>query len=309
MNSGPLDHSGKSPATPLTLPDFLPEAARLAREWAPGFCAPSYARHEGCAHYHAAWTTLRLIGAITGARTDQDFFHQQFSRLAHSKPNAKVLIAGTADHAMLHMLLEAFYAQGANPEVTVADACATTLKLNRWYADKMGLPITTIQADLRTIQLPNHFDLITTHSVFSFMVRSDAEIAVGRLCRQLGKGGVLALVQGIRPVMGDQGFIVFSPDEEAAFITRAEKRWTEQGPFADLALAEVTVLAKQFADHKRSQLITSPKHILEAVESAGLEVQECVEVDRQLLRHHSSSAPQANERAFSLRLVAVRGVL
>lgn len=287
----------------FALPDLLPEAARLTREWAPALCAPSQVRHEGCADYHAAWTTLRLIGAITGARTDKDFFYAQFTQLAINKPNARVLIAGTADHAVLHMLLEAFGAIGAHPEVTVVDSCATTLRLNQWYAQQVGANVTCVQADLREINLPNRFDLITTHSVFSFMSMAEVTAALCSWQNHLAEGASLKLVQGIRPELQGRSHIVFDQGEEADFIVRAEQRWAERGPFPGLELGVVRRLAQKFAHHKRVYAITSAGQILEAASAAGLVVREATEVDRHQLGYRSS-APEANERAFSLRVVA-----
>lgn len=287
------------------LPDFLPEAARLTREWAHTLCAPSHDRHEGCKDYHAAWTTLRLIGAISGAKTDKDFFEQRFRRLAKDKPNAKVLIAGTADHAMLHMLLEAFEAANARPQVTVVDQCATAVKLNQWYADQVQADVTCVKADLRQIDLTDRFDLITTHSVFSFMTLADVTHALCRWKRLLVEGGALELVQAIRPHMLERQMIVFSSEEEADFVERAENCWTEHGPFSGLDLPTLRSLAQQFAYHKNSHVLTSTEQILGALTTAGLKVTEYVEVDRHRLGYHSS-APNADERAFSLRLVAER---
>lgn len=290
-------------AQDFSVPDLLPEAARLTREWAPEMCALSHARHEGCADYHAAWSTLRLIGAITGARTDKDFFQAQFTQLASDKPNARVLIAGTADHAVLHMLLEAFGAAGAHPEVTVIDSCATTLRLNQWYAQQVGAKVTCVQADLREINLPDRFDLITTHSVFSFMSLAEVTTALRSWREHLAEGASMKLVQGIRPELQGLSHIVFDQVEEADFIARAGQRWAERGPFPGLDLGVVRELARRFAHHKKVYPITRARQILDALFEAGLVVREATEVDRHQLGYHSS-APEANERAFSLRVVA-----
>jgi hypothetical protein len=287
----------------FALPDLLPEAARLTREWAHALCVPSQVRHEGCADYHAAWTTLRLIGAITGARTDKDFFHAQFTQLAINKPNARVLIAGTADHAVLHMLLEAFSATGAHPEVTIVDSCATTLSLNQWYAQQVGAKVTCVQVDLREINLPNRFDLITTHSVFSFMSMAEVTSALCSWRNHLAEGGGLKFVQAIRPELEERSRMVFDKVEEADFVVRAEQRWAERGPFPGLELGVVRRLAQKFAHHKRGYVVTSAQQILDASSAAGLVVREATEVDRHQLGYRSS-APAAIDRAFSLRVVA-----
>lgn len=290
---------------PCTISDMLPEASRLAREWAPHFCAPSYVRHEGCADYHAGWSTLRLIGAITGARTDKDFFYKQFLISAQENPNARVLIAGTADHALLHMLLEAFGALGAQPDITVVDACATTLKLNQWYAEQFGARVSCIQADLRQIDLPARFDLITTHSVLSFMQLADVSSTLSNWNKHLADAGKLVMVQGIRPALHGSSYLVFSDAEEANFIARAQKCWEISGPFPGLDLPTVRALAQKFAHHKKNIAITSSRLLLDAISTAGLTPMEHEEINRHGLNYRSS-APDENEQAFSIRVVAMR---
>lgn len=293
-----------SASTRCSLPDFLPEAAQLTREWAPKLCTPSTVRHEGCADYHAAWSTLRLIGAITGAKTDKDFFHTQFTSLARIKPNAQVLIAGTADHAMLHMVLEAFAAVNAQPDVTVVDRCATTLRLNQWYAQQVGARVACVQADLREINLPNRFDLITTHSLFSFMGPHDVPSALQAWRNHLADEGRLILVQGMRPELEGSSPVVFSPKEQEDFVARAQACWMAHGPFDQLDRETVHRLSSHFAWHKRFHAVTDAQPVLEAVQASGLTVSHCTRVERDRLDYRSS-APKAHERAISLRVVAV----
>jgi 2-polyprenyl-3-methyl-5-hydroxy-6-metoxy-1,4-benzoquinol methylase len=284
------------------LPDFLSEAAQLTREWAPESCFPSNIRHQGCEHYHGAWSTLRLIGVITGARTDKDFFYQQFTKLARYKPNARVLIAGTADHAMLHMLMEVFKAHGGHPRVTVVDACETTLRLNHWYAKKSEFEVTCTQSDLREINDTTLFDLIVTHSVFSFMELDDVTKALKSWRNLLSEGGGLSFVQAIRPDLHSK-YIVFSDNQVAQFISRAEKHWAKYPATFQLDQKTVMSLAEKFALHKKNYAIASSKQIFEAISKASWSVKDFTEINRHHLNYQSSSS-DPNEQAFSLRIIA-----
>ena len=287
-------------------PEFLADAAQQTRQSADELCCDESNEHSSCRLYHRAWTTLRLIGLISGARTDHHFFHEQFSSFAKLEPHARVLIAGTADHAMLYMLLRAFRESLAEPVVTIADRCATTLAVNSWYAEQIDARVKTYQTDLHNMEwIPQSYDLVTTHSIFSFFKPQEFTSVLSVLGQKVKIGGKLIFAQGISPDSPTGSRIRFSKLEADRFKQRAIECFSSCGETYGLNEALVQALAHGFAINKNICAIASSKDLLAPIENAGFRLDEVHEYER-LPTTYSSSAPSQHERSLSLRVVATK---
>ena len=153
------------------------------------------ASHDTCVWYHRVWQYLRLLGIITSIRTNTSFLLDTFERLADTHP--RVLITASADYGMLAHLKHAF---GDRPlDVTLVDRCPTSVRLNQWYADRLGFTLTTVCGDVLAVETDRPFDLVCTHN---FVGRFDADARL-RLARRwhalLRPGGVVVTTQRVRP--------------------------------------------------------------------------------------------------------------
>ncbi len=288
----------------MMVPEFLNEAAKLTRQLSEKMCAVHANSQWSCRPYHRAWTTLRLIGAISGARTDGEFLLEQYRAVAKSKPKAKVLITGAADHSILHFLVSAFRSEGGNPEISLVDLCETTLSLNDWYAKRIGANLKVYRGDIRHLAaLPEGQDLITTHSVFSFLSSEEIQKFLVSLKPKLRPEGMLVFAQGISPERRNGSRVNFSAEEMAQFVELAAERFLALGKKDDLDETSVRELARGFAASKDIFAISHSQVILEPLAQAGFRQEYVQEVERQP-HHYKSSAPTPSERSFSLRVVA-----
>lgn len=288
------------------LPDLLPDVAMLTRQWADTLCTHTDDMAGTCRPYHRAWTTLRLIGAISGARTDHEFFRRQFEAVAQVRPRADVLIVGTADHAMLHMVLTAFRARRADPQVTIVDRCATTLAANAWYAQQVCTQATTHQADLRDIDIiPGGRDVITTHSVFSFATPEEFTSLFRTLRGKLKSGGQLIFAQGLSPERPTGSRVRFTAEETLRFQQRALACFAEHGAVSGLDTTLVQELAHGFAVNKNIGAIAAAQDLLAPLSGTGFRLDHFEQAERSA-RDYRSSAPRQHERSISLRVVATR---
>jgi hypothetical protein len=287
-------------------PEFLADAAQKTRQCADELCRDESNEHSSCRLYHRAWTTLRLIGLISGARTDHHFFNEQFSSFAKLEPQARVLIAGTADHAMLYMLYRAFRECLAEPLVTIVDRCATTLAVNSWYAEKIDASVKTHQTDLQNMEwISQSYDLVTTHSIFSFFKPEEFTSVLSALGQKLKIGGKLIFAQGISPDSPTGSRIRFSKSEANRFKKRAIECFYSCGETDGLDEALVQALAHGFAINKNICAIASSKDLLVPLANVGFRLDEVQEYER-LPSNYLSSAPSQHERSLSLRVVATK---
>lgn len=288
------------------LPDLLPEAAALSRRWAARCCNGPQGEQPGCAPYHAAWTTLRLLGSITGALTDADFLLPAISERVASLRQPRILISGAADHAMLQMVLQACRPHHANPSVLVVDACRTTLELNQWYAGQMDARVAVLRQDIRDHQDPGAFDLICTHSVLSFIAPEERPKMFTRWHDNLAPGGALVLAQGLRPQHAQGEILRLSPPQVQRFVDRVRADFERQpGVWADGSASEAENLARRFAEHKTLRVVSDAAGIERAARSAGFTIDRLTQGERHPDRYRSSNADRADQ-ALSLRLVASR---
>lgn len=270
----------------------LADSAPLAWREAPLLC------HESCMAYHRVWQYLRWLGLITSIRTNSDFLVRSFEPLA--RDHGRVLVSGTADYGMLAHLHHAY--GGAPLDATVVDLCATPLLLNRWYAQRAGRVVQTIQSDVLSYTTNEPFDLIATHN---FLGRFD-DAARARLVatwhRLLRPGGVVVTTQRVRP-HASASFSRYTPEEAAALAARANEAAVHAGMPAPAA-AELAQAVREFALTKNSRVIRSPAQITAVFEACGFTVDVVDEGGGAVERHGDRPSSTAGLDTFRMRLRA-----
>ena len=80
-------------------------SAPLAWRLAPTLCRKDPATGEDCAWSHGFWQYLRLLGLAGDPGNHADFFHEAFTEAGRGGAALRILVCGTADYAMLAMLM------------------------------------------------------------------------------------------------------------------------------------------------------------------------------------------------------------
>lgn len=121
---------------------------------------------DSCRDYHWAWPALRLAGIVFEPEINGKFYRTELKKILARQPTASILISGTADYAMLETIYPVV--KDSKARITVIDFCDTPLKICKWYADKMNMPIDVKAADIFDHNLPpNIFDVIVTDSFYN----------------------------------------------------------------------------------------------------------------------------------------------
>jgi len=272
--------------------ELLAKAAELARQWAPELC-------NGCDGYHEAWPSLRMAGAISGLRTEAPFFQERLGRAAR-EGRRRVLIAATADTGMLEQVAEAYQAAGATFEATVLDQCETPLRLNDWYAGQCGFPITTHHGDVFAHEPAAPFDVLCTHSFFSFVPPDRYGALAASWARCLAPGGLLITSQSLRPEAKSDK-IRFTREEAVEFADRAVRMAPAPG-------SDFYRLALRFAENKCGYTVRSAEEIREALTNAGLQLVTFGNADEVSQRSHRPASPGQHGDWSRLQIVAKRAV-
>jgi hypothetical protein len=191
------------PTTPKDIGEPLSVSAALARQWACESCVVDAQGHR-CDGYHGLWQTLRLVGlgATLGGHADtyvqamQDIAREWNPTIAPAP--RRLLISGCADYSMLAHVLHAF-AQQAPPHITVLDICPTPVRLNGWYAQRVGLDIELVCADLLQHQPDAPYDLVVTSSLLGFFSPDDRSRLFAAYARMMHPGASLVFSNRLRP--------------------------------------------------------------------------------------------------------------
>lgn len=145
----------------------LAESAPLAARWAETHCRVDPTTGESCRGYHAKWQRRRLEGRDLGPGNDAPLLASLIRGLSARGGLGSVLICGSADYALLALLADAIGPRSF-PSVTVLDRCETPLLVNRWFAERRGLAVETVQDDALTFRPARAFDLILVHTLLGF---------------------------------------------------------------------------------------------------------------------------------------------
>jgi len=275
----------------LSLAEPLAESAPLVRAWAGQHC-------DGCDWYHGGWQYLRLSGAISGLTAESEFFQPTIRRLARSGECRRVLIAASADYGMLAQVLGGFRAAGVTPEITILDRCRTPLLANDWYARLFDITPALHCADLFDFEAPARFDLICTHSFFSFVDPKRHVHLVEHWQRLLRPGGCVVTSQSVRPNYPVDR-ICFTPEQANEFGARAER-------LADGLDAPIREIATEFARHKTGHVVRSEAALRAAFDRGGLECVHFAPADAASQRTHRAANPDGRDSWRRIQVVARR---
>jgi len=271
----------------MNAPEPLAESAPLAHAWAERHC-------DSCGWYHGAWQYLRLVGVISGITAESAFFQSALRAIA--RDGDRVLIAASADYGMLAQVIRAYRAAGVTPAVTVLDQCETPLLLNRWYARRFELEPVLHRGDIFDYEPDAPFDVICTHSFFSFVAPGRHAALVRGWRKLLRPGGRVVTSQSVRADYPTDR-IRFTPEQAAEFGARAERA-------ANGIDAPIREIATRFAERKTGYVVRSEQHLRAAFSDGGFQCEQFGPADTDCARQHRAANPDDRQSWRRIQIVA-----
>jgi hypothetical protein len=257
-----------TPNEPLEL------SAALVRRLAPLLCRQETGASTTCEWYHGLWQDLRRFGLAAAPEHQAEFFHAAFERLS-TRGRLRVLIIGAADYSILAHVLWACQSTSLTADITVVDACATPLFLNKWYSEQVQQPVITVQSTVDAFRPSTPFDLICSHS---FLGQFPAA-ARGQLLRTwvswLAPGGALLTINRVRSEDAPEE-IGFTPEQAAAFCATLDQRL--EGSGMDPAEQDtIRDRSRIYVARRRAHRLTGPG-LTDQLVDAGLRIDSCSEI-------------------------------
>lgn len=257
----------------------LEESAPLAWRLAPRWCRKDPATGEDCSWYHGIWPFLRLTGLASSAAQRAEFYDRSIQESCAGLDAPRILISGTADTAMLALLLASFKGRSARPAITVLDICETPLRINRWYAERQACGIETICSDILDYRARQPFDLVCTDGFLSRFpsVRRPALAAKWReLLRQDGR---VISTNRLHPDAGEEK-IAFSPSRAQAFRDSVHRAIAEKRDTMEMDSRELMRLAELYASRHDTYPVGSSNEVRRLFEEVGFRIEALSEASR-----------------------------
>lgn len=287
-------------------PDFdepLFESAPLARQLSARHC-PDQLTSAPCQDYHAMWQYFRAIGLFSSIASDHDFLVEAI-RAEARRGARRVVISATADYGTLARVLHAYRIENQLPEIIVVDLCETPLALNRWYAERHGIAIETVRANVLDYQPDAQVDLVCTHS---FLGRLSPEVRRGVVAnwqRMLTPGGAVVTTTRVR-YGAKQNLISFTTEEVRSRHAEALALAEACRDQLDLAPEVIAEAAEHYAREKRMRPFGSTAEIEGYFQEAGLIIEQLSLSGNSLRIDDRPSGPLRGWHTERVRIVARR---
>lgn len=250
----------------------LEQSAMLARRLAPELCRINPDTGERCAWSHGFWQILRLLKLNATPEDQAETYRDALRGLETGLRTPRVLISGSADYGMLHQVLAAFADTDRAPALTVVDICETPLALNRWYAERQGVAIRTVCADMLEYTDPEPFDAVCTHSFLGQFSPEKRERLITKWYALLRPDGIAVTVNRVRPGTAP-GPVAFGAAQAVALRDTIVALVASLPPALGL---EVSVLAREAEDYARRQRpypVRSAEEIQALFERGGFRIE------------------------------------
>jgi SAM-dependent methyltransferase len=289
---------------PLRIDEPLLESAPIAWRMAPQLCGGDAVSGENCLAMHGAWQYLRLLGLVGSIDKRADFYREALASVTATGTAPRVLICGAADYAMLAQVIAAFRGRGIEPDVTVIDLCETPLLLNRWYAERIGCRILTIQCDILAYAAASPYDAVCTDAFFGRFPPGQWPVLLEKWRQVSRPGGHIITATRLRS-SGAGEAVGFSAEQarqlRAAVLEQAGRIREEM----QIEPAELAARAEAFAARHITHAVTSADDMRALFQRAGFRVDHMAS---RLLDTESRAGqgPATGNRGDFLNIIAIR---
>ena len=283
----------------------LLESAPLAWRLAPQFCGKDPESDDNCSWYHRIWQFLRIMGLASSATQRREFYQQAVVEFLAGCDAPRILIAGTADYAMLAQLLAVLRERGPQASITVMDLCETPLHLNRWYAARLGWSIETMRSNLLDYAPPGAFDLVCTDSVLSRFEPSKWPALAANWHALLRPAGILVTSSRLRPDDGP-GKIGFASDQIVAFEQAVLSIATEKRELLGIDPRELAQHAGLYARRQFNYPVRSLEQVERLLGNAGFAFEQLTVAPKGTANREGIVAPTVPADSNWLRVIARR---
>ena len=231
-------------------------------------CNGSYLDTNSCEWYHSAWQYLRVIDKVSSPTWHFDFYFEEFNRLITNE--TKILVSGTADYSILALIYFVANKKNVSPKIWVCDLCNTPLSICQSFAIRNNFLISVLQGDIKSIEIPQKFDIITTDAFLTRFPFSEKELIINKWSLLLSEKGTIITTVRIEENIKQNDEI--RTDSKMEIYKQEVESATTNSPLA-LQVEKIKNLAGEYISHIVSIPFTSNKEIKNIFSKFGLAIQ------------------------------------
>ena len=114
---------------------LLLKSCGIMKKYAQINCVHDYVDEtSGCKWYHSAWQYLRVLNCVSAPQWHKEFYCNAIEHAIQNKDSICILISGTADYSMLHLLVEVITKiKCLKADIDIVDKCNSPLLICEWY--------------------------------------------------------------------------------------------------------------------------------------------------------------------------------
>jgi ubiquinone/menaquinone biosynthesis C-methylase UbiE len=264
------------------IPELIVDSARLAVE-----------RCGACQNMHVLWPMLRQSRVVSGIEGGA---HDLSAAIATACAGGRkrILIAGAADTGTLCLAANASAQHGA--EFTIIDICDTPLELCRRFAQRFGLRVHTLVADVHDLTFRREFDIVIAHSLLQFIPEQSRLTAYQRLADALASGGVIIQVFNAGARIEGQTASEHRKHYPEWVMSQFMQAGIELPEPYDTVYARLETYARD--RERREGAVPDFQTVNSLMQEAGLSVVDCREIDLNVMGTYGEFLSKLSKRRY-----------
>ena len=228
----------------------------------------SVATHtSSCNWYHSVWQYLRVLDCVSAPQWHQDFYVKNIRDCIQGKKNISILISGSADYSLLHLILYAISDIDVTAEIDVVDLCNTPLNICKWYTKKIIKPdkpsniqISEYQSNITMFRVEKKYDVICTDAFLTRFSSSTTRSVVETWGRLLAPTGWIITTVRIHPEECTvQPTVAALSQDVDSFLTKVRNRYSsltdEERIKMKISLEELSFMSFRYILRMKSNIL------------------------------------------------------
>ena len=246
----------------------------------------SVATHAtSCNWYHSVWQYLRILDCVSAPQWHQDFYEQNIIKCIQNKSNVSILISGSADYSLLHLIYLAVTSRNIHVEIDVVDLCSTPIGICKWYLDFLArngmanpnIIVRLYRSNITMFSLGKTYDIICTDAFLTRFSSSETRSIIEKWERLLTPFGVVITTVRIHP---EECYITPSIAQRSkdceAFLSKVRYRYlnltNDERDKMSISLEELTFMAFRYILRMKSNILGQKPDIDELFTDANLHI-------------------------------------
>lgn len=230
-------------ATTMCISDYLFESCSIMRNYS-AHCTNDFLAHNSsttthtpcCDWYHGAWQYLRALNCVSAPQWHKEFYSSEIAHVENVVNDCvSILISGTADYSILHLIVHAFQNTGKRIDIDIVDLCGTPISICNWYIDRIRkenpakysrFSFQLYQSNIALFDRGKKYDLICTDAFLTRFSSDETQSIVEKWRNLLNKKGkIVTTVRLYNRVSPSQPTFAEESRNIQVFLTKVQERY------------------------------------------------------------------------------------